>query len=279
MIIVAIGVLGLIFGSFVNAFVWRLHELEALAGKKGKATAKRRRELSITRGRSMCPQCGHELASKDLVPVLSWVSLGGKCRYCQAPISWQYPIVELLTAVCFMLSYVAWPLAFDGVGILRFVVWLGFVVVFMALAVYDLHWFELPDRVVLPSIAVAGAYVLVAAAWQHSFSALWQPVVGALLIFGLFWVLYQVSDGRWIGGGDVKLAATLGLLAGSLSQAFLVIFVASLMGTLVSIPLLLQGRKGLKRHIPFGPYLLAGTFVVVLFGERMIDWYQRLLLG
>jgi len=279
MIIVAIGVLGLLLGSFVNALVWRLHETQELAGKTSKAAHKRRRDLSIAKGRSMCPNCGHELAGRDLVPVLSWVSLRGKCRYCRKPISWQYPLVELATAGLFVLSYANWPLAFNGVGIFQLVCWLVFVVAFMALAVYDLRWFLLPDRIVVPLMVLALAQVAVTAVWLHSFSALWQPAVGALIIFGLFWTLFQVSDGKWIGGGDVKLAIVLGLLAGTPVKAFLVIFVASLLGTLVSIPLLARGKAGLKLQIPFGPYLLAATIIVVLYGQHFINWYQNVLVG
>src|SRR3989344_6490262 len=125
MIVAILIVLGLAFGSFVNALVWRLHEQEERAKskeqrrKKGKAknTAKlsshtsvlSSKDLSILKGRSMCPSCKHGLAAKDLVPVLSWLTLRGKCRYCHKPISIQYPLVELITATLFVISYLLWP--------------------------------------------------------------------------------------------------------------------------------------------------------------------------
>jgi prepilin signal peptidase PulO-like enzyme (type II secretory pathway) len=279
MIIAVVGLFGLIFGSFVNAFVWRLHETEELVGRKGKAATERRKALSITKGRSMCTHCGHELAAKDLVPVLSWVSLGGKCRYCKAPISWQYPLVELATAALFVLSYAVWPYALHGVGVFQFVCWLGFLVAFMALAIYDLRWFILPDRIVYPLIILALADVLVTAIWGHAVGSLWRPLAGAAIIFGLFYGLLQVSGGKWIGGGDVKLAVVLGLLAGSPVKAFLLIFISSLLGTIVSIPILARGKAGLKIQIPFGPYLLAATVIVMLYGDSMVTWYQNLLVG
>jgi prepilin signal peptidase PulO-like enzyme (type II secretory pathway) len=276
MITAIFAVLGVILGSFVNALVWRLHEQEALAGKKGAAVAKKRQALSIAKGRSMCPHCGHELAAKDLVPVLSWVSLRGKCRYCHKPISWQYPAVEIFTGLLFGLSYLSWPFALHGAGLFQFVLWLGVVVLFVALAVYDLRWFLLPNRLVLPTTVLAVIEVVGTAVWLHSFSALWEPAVGALIIFGLFWGLYQVSKGAWIGGGDVKLAVALGLLAATPLHAFMVIFLASLLGTLGSIPTLMHGKSGLKRHIPFGPHLLAATFIVVLYGADIVAWYEHL---
>jgi leader peptidase (prepilin peptidase) / N-methyltransferase len=278
MVIVLLCLLGIVLGSFVNALVWRLHETDALAGNKGKAAAERRQALSIATGRSMCPHCSHELATKDLVPVLSWLSLRGKCRYCRVAISWQYPVVELLTGVLFVVSYLAWPLAMHGVGLFQFVLWLLFVVAFVALAVYDVRWFLLPDKIVLPLALLAALQTVVVALWGHHTAQLWQPALSACIIFGLFWGLFQASKGTWIGGGDVKLAITLGLLAGTPLGAFLVMFFAALLGTLASLPLLVKGKRGLKMHIPFGPYLLLATIVVVLYGAPMVDWYQNLFL-
>jgi prepilin signal peptidase PulO-like enzyme (type II secretory pathway) len=276
--IIAISLFGIILGSFVNALVWRLHEQEKLVGKKTKAAQKLRTELSISKGRSMCPDCHHTLAAKDLVPILSWVSLRGKCRYCHEAIAWQYPLVEVATGILFALSYATWPMSLHGVGLFQFVLWLVFLVIFMALAIYDLHWFLLPDKLVLPLTVLAVVEVIVSALWLHSWAALWQPAVGAVIIFGLFWGLYQISKGMWIGGGDVKLAVTLGLLADTPLHAFLVIFFASLIGTVASIPMLLRGKKGLTLHIPFGPYLLLATVVVVLYGASISTWYQNLVL-
>src|SRR5690242_7308270 len=114
--VIGLVVLGLCLGSFVNALVWRLHEQEELKIAKPKGWRKRLRELSIMRGRSMCPHCRYQLAVVDLVPVVSWLSLRGKCRYCSKPIGWQYPVVEAGVAVLFALSYVWWPLALHGYG-------------------------------------------------------------------------------------------------------------------------------------------------------------------
>lgn len=276
--IIIIGLIGIIFGSFINALVWRLHEQEALRGRVTKKSSKRRRDLSIATGRSMCPDCGHTLAAQDLIPVLSWIGLRGKCRYCNKHISWQYPLIELLTSGLFILSYFVWPVSFDGPGTFRFVLWLIFVISFVALAVYDLRWSLLPDRIVIPMTGLAVLQVIVLAVWQHDLALLWQPALGAFVIFGLFWSLLQVSNGAWIGGGDVKLSIVLGLLVGTPLYAFMVIFFASLLGTLASIPLLLRGRKGFTVQIPFGPYLLLATFIVVLFGHVIANWYQNLFI-
>lgn len=280
MITLALAILGLTLGSFVNAFVWRLHEQEMLRAKKkpAKDAEARLKRLSILQGRSMCPYCGHELATRDLVPVLSWLSLRGRCRYCKKPISWQYPVVELLTGLLFVLSYIWWPLSFHGAGLVQFVFWLFFVVMFMALAVYDLRWYILPNKVVYPLIWVAIAEVVVVALQGKDWHIALNAALGVLIIAGLFYVLFQVSNGAWIGGGDVKLAVVLGLLAATPAKALLVIFFASLIGTVVSVPLALRAKKGLQMKVPFGPFLLAATYIVVLFGTSLIDWYTSSFL-
>ncbi len=183
----------------------------------------------------------------------------------------------MLTGALFAVSYLAWPLGLGGVGLFQFVLWLVFVVGFVALAVYDVRWMLLPDRIVLPLTVLGGLQTAVAALWQADPAKLYVPLLGAVVIFGLFWLLYQLSRGAWLGGGDVKLAPLLGLLAGTPLGALLVIFGASVFGTLGSLPMLLRGRKGLQRHVPFGPYLLLATFVVVLWGQRLVEWYSGLL--
>jgi leader peptidase (prepilin peptidase)/N-methyltransferase len=278
MIIVILAIFGLILGSFVNAFVWRLHEQETLLAKKH-PDKKQLNKLSIMHGRSMCPNCHHELAAKDLVPLLSWIGLGGKCRYCKKLISWQYPLVELVTALVFAGSYLYWPLALHGAGLVQFGFWLFFVVAFMALAVYDLRWLLLPNRIVYPLIVIAFIEAGVVADMGHSPMVFVNSVLGAFVISGLFYLLFQVSGGSWIGGGDVKLAVVLGLLAGTPLKALLLLFFASLVGTIVGVPLSFKARKGLKLRVPFGPFLLIATLIAVLFGSSMIDWYTRTLLG
>ena len=99
------------------------------------------------------------------------------------------------------------------------------------------------------------------------------------MIAGTFWLLFQVSAGKWIGGGDVKLAIVLGLLAGTPLKALLVLFFSSVIGTICSLPILLKGKQAMKVQVPFGPFLLAATVVVVLFGTRVIDWYTQQLLS
>ncbi|MEK9196125.1 MAG: prepilin peptidase, partial [Patescibacteria group bacterium] len=143
MIVGILIVLGLCFGSFVNALVWRVYQQSLPKAKRPKKV-----DLSIQKGRSVCPNCHHVLGWQDLLPVISWLGLRGKCRYCSKPILWQYPLVEILTAVIFVISYLFWPFEFTGTEVVIFGLWLAVVVNLVALAVYDVKWMLLPNRLV-----------------------------------------------------------------------------------------------------------------------------------
>lgn len=284
--------LGLCLGSFVNALVWRLHmQLDAdgnpIVSKKEKAVSSKASDkvadssLSILNGRSMCPHCKHELSVKDLVPVFSWLSLGGKCRYCKKPISRQYPFVELLTAILFMISFVAWPTSLDSAwAVLGFATWLIALTGLVALAVYDIKWMLLPNRIVFPLMGIVTASVALQFVIGRPLDQLVFVVVNCVLSGGIFWILFQISGGKWIGGGDVKLGFLLGLLLpASATSSFLFLFMASILGLLYSLPLMLTGKLTKTSHVPFGPFLIAGAFVVVLWGEAITNWYITGLLG
>ena len=275
MIIAVLIVLGLCFGSFDNALVWRLRELS----KPKKQRVASKGDLSITKGRSMCPDCQHTLAWYDLVPVLSWLSVHGKCRYCHRPISAQYPIVELVTAALFVISYLYWPQTVVGRGLFDLGIWLAAVTAFMALTIYDLRWMLLPDKIVYPLITLAGLNRLLDSLIFHTtWRSFLGSIVGAIIGGGLFYVLFQVSDGKWIGGGDVKLGFALGFLAGDPLQAGLVLMVASVLGIIGALPAIVTGKMRRDLQIPFGPFLMAGCFIVVLFGQSLTTWYVRVLL-
>lgn len=273
MSIIFFGLLGLILGSFVNALVWRVHAQEAK--KKSKVGHK---ELSVLHGRSMCPYCKHTLAAKDLVPVLSWLSLGGKCRYCHKPISWQYPVVELLTSALFVLSYLFWPLDWNAAGTINFAVWLIILVGFMALIVYDLRWMLLPDRIVYPLLVIGGLLALFNIIDVGSVRALIETLISVAIAGGIFYGLFVISNGRWIGGGDVKLGLLIGLVLGDPYLAFLMLMTASLLGTLVALPGMVLKKVSPSSRIPFGPFLIVATILVQLFGTSVIEWYKRTLL-
>lgn len=279
MVIIGLLLLGLCLGSFVNALVWRVHEQDKEQGKK-RTDTKRLQDLSISKGRSMCPHCSHELSALDLLPVVSWVALQGKCRYCRKSISWQYPLVEIATALLFIASYVFWPTPVTGGTIALFGAWLLMLTGLMALVVYDIRWMLLPNRIVFPLYAVgvvyAGLSILQSA---DRLQAAAMTILSVAIGGGIFYLIYQISKGNWIGGGDVKLGWLLGLFVGGPQYSFLYIFIASLLGTALALPLMAASKLNASRVVPFGPFLIAGAIITVLFGNDIIGWYMRTFIG
>lgn len=272
MIILVLVLLGLCLGSFVNALVWRLHE----QGKhKNKKVPK---ELSISQGRSMCPDCHHQLGFWDLLPVLSWLWLKGKCRYCRKPISWQYPLVEVVTAGLFVLSYAVWPFEWQASGVVQFVLWLSLLTLFMAMTVYDLRWQILPNKLVYPAGYLVVLQLVALSIVQEDAQLIMTAIIGAVCLGGLFYLLYQLSRGTWIGGGDVRLGVVIGLLVGGPSSAVLLLFIASATGTIVALPGLVNKKTALKTRVAFGPFLIFAAVVVYLFGTALVNWYKKTFL-
>lgn len=259
MITLIVFLAGIMFGSFINAFVWRLHKKKNWVSE-----------------RSICPHCKHVLAPKDLVPVLSWLALRGKCRYCKKPIE-DTPLVELLTGALFAVSYIFWPFDWSVLGWLAFISWLACLVLLISLLIYDLKWMLLPNKLVIAA-TVTGIINIGFIAGIQGASYVLGALAGGAIIVGLFWLLFEVSKGKWIGGGDVKLAFILGALAGTPYRAVLLVFIASVLGTIVSLPLLASKKLKATAKIPFGPFLIAATIIVYLFGQTILDWYIHTFL-
>jgi leader peptidase (prepilin peptidase)/N-methyltransferase len=278
MVIIALVLLGLCFGSFVNALVWRIHEQEVESNKK-RPRQDRLKQLSISKGRSLCPHCQHHLQFIDLIPLFSWLALKGKCRYCHKAISGQYPLVEAATALTFVASYIWWPEQVRGGEILVFGLWLAVLTGLIALLVYDLRWYLLPNRIIYPLFYLAGLMALLEVARaNHPVAALINVVLAVVIGGGIFYILFQVSNGKWIGGGDVKLGWLLGLIVVTPGKAMLFIFLAASIGTIVSLPLLATKRLDRTSVIPFGPLLIIGGFIAVLFGSDILHWYRQAFL-
>lgn len=275
MVIAELIILGLCFGSFTGALVWRLHE-QSLSPKKRVATAK---ELSITKGRSMCPHCKHALGVTDLIPLVSWLMLRGRCRYCKQSIGRQELYLEVAMPIMFVISYLWWPFAYDGRGIFLLISWLIAIVGLVALFVYDLRWMLLPNKIVYPLIGLGMVQmVVVTVLFDGGWNYLFGSLAGMAVAGGIFYVLFQVSDGKWIGGGDVKLGYALGLLLASPTLAFLMLFTASVLGVIAAIPGLLTKKLAATSRIPFGPFLIIATVIVMLFGTATISWYKQHIL-
>jgi leader peptidase (prepilin peptidase)/N-methyltransferase len=146
---------GLCLGSFINALVWRLHERSDRSGRHGYRNSPTPPSSFALGARSMCPRCRHQLAPRDLVPVLSWLVLRGRCRYCHGRID-DSPLVEIAMPLLFVVSYVWWPVPLRGFGLLQFSVWLGFGACMVGLVAYEFRWSDLPRRIPI-ALAVLAA--------------------------------------------------------------------------------------------------------------------------
>ncbi len=271
-VIVLIG-LGLILGSFINALVWRMRQRELAEEKGVKAKLP-----SVAKGRSICTHCKHILAPKDLIPVISWISLRGKCRYCHKYIQ-DNPLPEVLLPILFVISYFWWPVALSGhISWLIFGVWLAWLVVMTAVVVYDFKWMIIPLSLAITALLLALLFAALQAYKFGDVSTFIMSLVVGVVYSTFFYALYQLSGGKWIGGGDIYLALPLGIMLGSFDLLFLSLFIASLTGCLGSLPLLFKSKKGIKTVLPFGPYLVLGAIISKLFGTVILNWYMDLFL-
>ncbi|MBP7837076.1 prepilin peptidase [Candidatus Saccharibacteria bacterium] len=286
--IILIGLFGLALGSFVNALVWRIFMQSQEAKKHQKKSSKKlssskvaqikkaSKKYSVLKGRSMCPQCQHQLFSKDLIPIISWLSVRGKCRYCKNKISLQYPVVELTGVALFMATYYLWPYTLVGFKAYEaFVIFLGIITVGLALSVYDLQYMELPTPLVYILGFFGSLFSGSVALGNSEMSVLISSFIGSIGFGGFFYILYRVSNGKWIGGGDVRIGFALGIILGW-QKSIVALTLAAYGGTLLIIVLLVIKKYHKKMKIPFGPFLLAATFIVVLVGQPVIDWYLQL---
>lgn len=256
LILLLSGVMGLVIGSFLNVAIIRTHEKEEWGG------------------RSRCVHCKALIRWFDNIPLLSFVALRGKCRSCRRRINIQYPLVEATMAVVMVMS-AAVRLAQGGTDDMLWLVlardWLvGAALV--AIFVYDARWYEIPDRFSLPGIAVA----LLA---NLALGVSWRSLALGIAVGGGFFLLqYVVSRGRWIGGGDIRLGALMGAaLAWPLVAVAL--FLAYVVGALISVVLIAVRKKTWQATVPFGTFLAPATLVTLLWGEMLLDWYIHTILS
>jgi len=251
---------GLVVGSFLNCLIYRL-ALPSFSFKN----------LGGLRGRSYCPYCKHTLAWQDLIPIFSFLILRGKCRYCQNPISWQYPLVELATGILFVLviNYTFLGFLFS---IFYFLISFFLIIIF----VYDLKYYIIPDKIIYPAIIIAffyNIYQLTIGNQQLTISNFLSALGAALF----FLAIVLISGGKWMGLGDFKLAFFMGLFLGW-PKILVALFLAFLIGAIIGLGLVLSGKKRLQSEVPFGPFLITGTFISLFWGQNIINWYLNFLI-
>jgi prepilin signal peptidase PulO-like enzyme (type II secretory pathway) len=243
-IIFLVFLIGLCVGSFLNVAIFRVHEGE-----------------QVVRGRSKCMKCEEPLGPRDLVPVLSYVALKGRCRRCKAVVSWQYPVIELVTGLVFVLLYLLHGME---MVLLRDAVFVAYLIIIF---VYDLRYMYILDKFTIPAMIFA----LLANLWLGIVPA-WSILVGGLVLASFFAIQYLVSRGTWVGGGDIRMGALMGFMLG-LTHGLVALFLAYVLGGLVGAYLLITGKVDRKTPIPFGTFLAIGTLLMILSGDSIISWY------
>jgi len=263
LILFFIFILGSVVGSFLNVVIFRLGT-----------------EDKIVNSRSKCLACSHQLAWYDLFPVFSFLSLGGKCRYCKIKISWQYPLVEIVTGAFFVLLFVK---NFTGYNpnLFSVIFYVLLVYIFSSLAVifvYDLRHYIIPDEVIYPAIAIGFVFVLLSF-YVGGYDAYYlaNHAISAAIAGGFFLFLVVVTKGKGMGGGDVKLGLLMGLVLG-FPEIFLALFLSFVSGALVGVTLIIFGKKKMKSMVPFGPFLVFGFLVSYFWGAEIIAWYGEKFL-
>lgn len=251
--------IGVVVGSIVNATVLRT--------KSG---------LPIM-SRAKCITCVEPIAWFDLIPVVSYFALKGRCRRCSAAIEWQYPAVELAMGILFLLF--AARIQF-GWGIPSFVEeaeygWLfvrdAVMSVFLVIIfLYDFRFSVIPDRFSIPAIIIAFAVNLGLGAQPYG------VLLGSLTIGAFFAIQFLASQGRWVGGGDIRMGMLIGALLG-LPLGVLALFVSYILGSVAGLYLVGAGHRRLDSHVPFGTFLAVGAIVAMVFGPELLTWYFSVL--
>ncbi|WP_042354909.1 prepilin peptidase [Bacillus rubiinfantis] len=247
MLLILVFLYGITLGSFYNVVGLRVPVNE-----------------SIVKPRSHCPNCNHTLTASELIPVLSYVLLRGKCRRCKAPISPFYPIVELATGIMFMTAPII--MGWSQELIIAWTLISLMVIIFVS----DIHYMIIPDKVL-----IAFSVIFFAERFYHPLTPWWDSLIGALIGFTLLLVIAIVSKGG-MGGGDIKLFAVIGLVIG-MKLVLLSFFLSTLFGAVFGIAGMAIGKVKKGKPMPFGPYIALGTITAYFFGESILRWYIDIL--
>jgi leader peptidase (prepilin peptidase)/N-methyltransferase len=258
-ILVFLFVLGLVIGSFLNVVILRYNTGKSLGGRSG------------------CFSCGNKLNSIDLLPVLGFFINKGECRYCHAKISWQYPLVEIITGIIFsaigflnLSEIINFLLNYSSIGLINvFLLLLIFIIasLLIAISVYDIRHKIIPDGLVYAFIIISLVYSLTKIFISPISFPWWQILVAGPIVALPFLLIWIISKGTWVGFGDIKLLLGIGWFLGIIG-GILSIFAASFLGLIYSLILMLINNLSktnkkitMKSEIPFGPFLIFGAMI------------------
>tara|TARA_Y100000994_G_scaffold224914_1_gene206927 strand:- start:167 stop:928 length:762 start_codon:yes stop_codon:yes gene_type:complete len=245
-----VGILGSLWGSFANVCIYRL----PLKG-------------GVVKGRSFCPKCKKKILWYENIPILSYFILGGKCSKCKKKISTQYLIVEAISIISFLIIYYLFGISLTT--ILLIILFLSFLIIFFI----DLKHYIIPDVLTFPMMAL-GFFKSFDPNLSPIFPNYINSLLGGIIGYGIIWLLIifykKIRNKEGMGLGDAKLLAVIGFWFGWISIPF-VIFLSSTIALIVVVPDLLKRQKKLTSQIPFGPYIITGTFIYLLFQNEFIS--------
>ena len=240
-------VLGACVGSFLNVCIYRLPRHESLMWPG-----------------SRCTRCARALSWYENVPVVSWVLLRGRCRTCREPVSWMYPIVEVITALTFLSGYLLYGIS--AIGAVRVLFACALIVLFVT----DLQHKILPNVITVPGIVVGFVLSLfLPPGWRDSLIGI---AIGGGTLFAIAEAYYRLRGLEGLGMGDVKLLGMIGAFLGWKLVLLTLVF-ASFAGSIAGVILIASGRGSMKYALPFGTYLAVAALVAAIWGTPIVDWY------
>lgn len=262
------GLFGLLIGSFLNVVIHRLphmmqRESDNYCALEAGQPERHTTSYNLMVPRSACPHCQHQITALENIPVISWLALRGKCSNCQAPISPRYPLVELLTAALSVLVVWQFGSGWQGLG--------GLLLLYLliALTFIDFDTQLLPDDLTYP-LLWAGLLLNINATYVSLQSAVIGAAAGYLALWSIYWAYKLLRKREGMGYGDFKLLAALGAWLGW-AMLPAIVLMASLVGSVVGIALMVLNRRGLDYQIPFGPYLAAAGLICFLYRAPLAD--------
>lgn len=251
-------ILGALVGSFLNCVIYRLEKKEG-----------------FVKGRSYCPHCKNTIEPRDLVPIISFIMLKGRCRSCQGKISLQYPLTEAIIGVIFViiLLFQQDRVIFGIFGILETAYLLLMFCLMAIIFIYDLKHYLIPDEAIFFAIGTTVAWHLISvAAGAATLLDILPFVFSGIGASGFFLAIFLFSKGTWMGFGDVKLTLFMGLFLGY-PGIVVALFSSFMSGAIIGSVMVLLKKKEVKSEIPFAPFLILGTVASFFWGDAMLGWY------
>ncbi len=242
---------GSVVGSFLNVCIYRIP-----------------RQISIVFPSSFCPRCSKKIPPHYNIPIIGYLILKGRCKFCHEPISFRYPFVEALSGLAALISYSRWDFPEN-------IIYFIFICALIVITFIDIDFQIIPDTISLPGIVLG--YLISVFIFKRGFI---EPLIALLIGGGIFYAIgkgYElIKKIEGLGGGDVKLMAMFGAFLGIKSIPF-IILISSLTGTMLGLYLMIFKKKDSRFAIPFGPFLCFGAVTYIFWGEKIINWYLNLL--